>query len=94
LTDPAVIACASFFEIRKDGIGLGDLLLGFGFQDFAQAKAQPIEDARHRTRGWEILLGKTLSAERRESRFGRQSCIGQRCPKRWVLLRLRLGECA
>ena len=92
LTFPAAVACASFFEVLEDGIGLGNLLLRFGFEDFAQAKAQPIEDGRHRTGGGHLLLGKALGAECRHCRFGRQPRIGQGRPKRRVLLGLRLRQ--
>ena len=57
LTFPAATACASFFEVLEDSIGLGNLLLRFGFEHFAQAKAQPIEDGRYRTGGGHVLLG-------------------------------------
>ena len=90
---PAAIACVSFFEILEDRIGLGNLLLWFGFEDFAEPKAQPIEHARHGAGSREVFLCEALRAERRNRGLGRQPRIGQGRPKRGILLRLRLGEC-
>src|SRR5262245_45434564 len=92
LTVPAASACASFFEVLEDGIGLSNLLLRFGFEDFAQTKAQPIENVGHGTGGGNILLGEALSPECRHGPFGGQSCIGQGRAKRRILLGLRLSE--
>src|SRR5262249_42817534 len=49
LTPCADPACSSFFSIVEDGVGLCELLLGFGLDHLAQPKAHPIEYLGHRT---------------------------------------------
>ena len=91
MTFPAATACVSFFEIREDRLGLGNLLSRFGFAHLAQAKTQAIENARHRTGSRHLLLRKYLGPECPDCGFRRQPRIGQRRPKGGSLLGLRFG---
>ena len=80
-----------FFDIVEDGIGRFDLLLRFGFEHFAQAKAQAVEYRQPSYEGagsWSSAIA--LGSERLQCPFGGQARIGQRRAKRRVLLRMGL----
>src|SRR5262252_8906312 len=78
--------------IIEDGVGLWNLLLGFGLDHLAQPKAQAIEDLGHGTGRGQLLLTIPLLSECLQSGFGRQPRVGQARTKRRVLLRMRIGE--
>src|SRR5712691_11428953 len=81
-----------FFYVVEDGVGLFDLLLGFGLHDLAQPKAHPMQDLGHGTGRGQLVLAILLFPERLQSRLGRQPRGAQARAKRWVLLRMGLGE--
>jgi hypothetical protein len=81
-----------FFSIRKNSVGLGYLFLRFGFDHFAQPKAQTIEHLRHRARRGQLLLAIPLGSQGFESRVGCQSCRGQCRTKGRVLLRMGFSQ--
>jgi hypothetical protein len=76
LTWPDASAWSSFFYIVEDRIGLFDLLVRFGFDHFASAKAQTVEHPGHRTGGWELRCVIALGLQRLQSRVGRQARRG------------------
>jgi len=81
-----------FFDVVEDGVGLFDLLLGFGLDDLAQPKAHPIEDDGHGTRRGPLVRALALLSERLQGRLSRQPRVGQTRTKRRVLLRMGVGE--
>jgi hypothetical protein len=81
-----------FFNIVENGVGLSNLLLWFGFHHFAQPKSHAIEYLGHRTGRGQLVCTIPLGSQGFQSRFRRQSRIGQGGSKRWVLLRVRFRQ--
>jgi hypothetical protein len=81
-----------FFNIGKNSVGLGNLFLRFGFEYFAQPKAQTIEHLGHRTGRGPLLLAIALGAQGGQRRLGCQPCIGQRRTKGRGVLRMGFGQ--
>src|SRR5712691_9959356 len=81
-----------FFYVVEDGVGLFDLLLGFGLHDLAQPKAHPIQDLGHGTGRGQLVLAILLFPERLQGRLGRQPRLSRVRANRWGLWRMGLGE--